>query len=145
MPKIDPKTKELETKVMELTDKLARALADYANLEKRIESQRQLYATLAVSSMLNKTIPVLDDLYLAQTHLKDSGLQIALDKFRQLIKAEGIEEINPLNQEFDPQTMHCLDSVEGKENQVVSVKKIGYKLNDQILRPAEVVVGKLKV
>jgi molecular chaperone GrpE (heat shock protein) len=38
--------------------------------------------------------------------------------------------------------MECIEVGQGKENFVVSVKKIGYSLNDQIIRPAQVVVGK---
>lgn len=144
-PKPQP-TAPLETlhvQIHDLQDKLARSLADYANLEKRIEAQRQMLITLATASMLNKILPVLDDLNLAQQHLSDSGLQITIDKLKQVLKSEGIEEINPLNQPYDEITMSCIGTQEGPANQVLIVHKIGYKLHDEILRPAEVVVGKI--
>lgn len=134
----------LNLKISDLSDKLARALADYANLEKRIDAQRQLFANLATANMLNKLVPVLDDLYLAQAHLNDHGLKLTMDKLKQLIKSEGIEEINPEGMVYDATTMTCIGTGEGEDNKVLIVHKLGYKLNDQVIRPAEVVVGKSK-
>ncbi|MDD4785413.1 MAG: nucleotide exchange factor GrpE [Candidatus Shapirobacteria bacterium] len=136
------KTSELLDKINSLEDKLARSLADYSNLEKRIESQRQLFITLATTSILSKMVEVLDDFYLAQKHLNDPGLKMAIDKFNSVLKTEGLEEINPINLEFDPQSMECIQAVDGHENFVVDVKKLGYKLDGHILRPAQVSVGK---
>jgi molecular chaperone GrpE (heat shock protein) len=79
---------------------------------------------------------------LAQNHLNDPGLKMAIDKFDSVLKTEGLEEINPLGLEFDPQSMECIETVEGKENLVIEVKKLGYKLNGHIIRPAQVSVGK---
>jgi molecular chaperone GrpE (heat shock protein) len=133
---------QLEQKTVVLEDRLKRSLADYANLEKRIESQRQLFVTLATTAIVTRMIEVLDDFYLCYNHLQDQGLKIALDKFVSVLKSEGVEEINTANQEFDPQTMECIDTAPGKENQVTLVKKAGYKLNGHVIRPAQVVVGK---
>jgi molecular chaperone GrpE len=136
-----PKIAELNEKINSLEGKLARSLADYSNLEKRIDSQRQLFVTLATTSILSKMVEVLDDFYLAQHHLSDPGLKMAVDKFNSVLKTEGLEEINPIEAEFDPETMECIAIVEGKENHVVEVKKYGYKLNGHLIRPAQVLVG----
>jgi len=133
---------ELLEKITSLEERLARSLADYSNLEKRIDSQRQLFVTLATTSILSKMVEVLDNFYLAQNHLNDPGLKMAIDKFDSVLKTEGLEEINPLGLEFDPQSMECIETVEGKENLVIEVKKLGYKLNGHIIRPAQVSVGK---
>ena len=139
---INIKTSELLDKVNSLEDKLSRSLADYCNLEKRIESQRQLFVTLATTSILSKMVEVLDDFYLAQKHLNDPGLKMAIDKFNSVLKTECLEEINPINLDFDPQSMECIAAVDGPENFVVEVKKLGYKLNGHVIRPAQVTVGK---
>ncbi len=136
------KIAELEEKNTSLLDNLSRSLADYSNLEKRNESQRQLFVTLATTSILTKMIDVLDDLNLAQKHLNDPGLKMAIDKFNSVLKTEGLEEINPVNLEFDPQFMECVEVVDGQTNFVVEVKKLGYKLNGHVIRPAQVTVGK---
>lgn len=136
------KIADLEQQLASLTDKLSRSLADYSNLEKRIESQRQLFVTLATTSILSKMVEVLDNFNLAQKHLNDPGLKMAIDKFNSVLKTEGLEEINPVNLEFDPQSMECIEVVDGRENFVIEVKKLGYKLNDHVIRPAQVSVGK---
>ncbi|MDD4026725.1 MAG: nucleotide exchange factor GrpE [Candidatus Shapirobacteria bacterium] len=140
-----PKDKKIKNPTQDeinlLSDKLARSLADYSNLEKRIESQRQLFITLATTSILSKMVEVLDDFYLAQNHLQDPGLKMAIDKFNSVLKTEGLEEINPQNLEFDPQSMECVQTVDGRENFVIEVRKLGYKLNGHLIRPAQVTVG----
>ncbi len=124
-----------------LEDKLKRSLADYSNLEKRMESQRQLFATLAAVDIVSKMIAVLDDFHLAQNHLKDSGLQISIDKFKKVLNDQGLAEIEAKGLEFDPKSMDCVGVAPGKQDHVVSVRKIGYRLNNHIIRPAQVVVG----
>ena len=136
------KIPELEEKILDLQDKLTRSIADYINLEKRIESQRQLITAMATISIVGKMVDVLDDLNLAQSHLKDTGLQMTVDKLKQVLKSEGLTEINPEDKEFDPSTMECTQVADGKDGFVVSVNKVGYSINDQVIRPAQVVVGK---
>jgi molecular chaperone GrpE len=132
---------ELEQKNAELQDKLARSLADYSNLEKRIESQRQLFVTLTTTAIVSKMVDILDDLNLTQSHLKDQGLQMTIDKFLNVLKSEGLEEVEAEGKEFDPQFMECIEVADGVQNQVLAVKKKGYKLNGHVIRPAQVVVG----
>jgi len=138
----DKKILHLEEKVDQLQNKLNRSLADYSNLEKRIENQRQLFVTLATTSLLSKIIEVLDDLYLSNQHLKDSGLKMVIDKFVSVLESEGIEEIETEKLTFNPESMDCVEVAPGKQDQVISVKKKGYRLNGHVIRPAQVVVGK---
>jgi molecular chaperone GrpE len=136
------KIKQLEEKNKILEDKLNRSLADYSNLEKRIESQRQIFITLATTAVVIKMVEALDDFNLTYSHLQNAGLKMAIDKFISALKSEGVEEINPVDQEFDPSTMECVETASGEDNKVIIVRKLGYKLNGQIIRPAQVVVGK---
>jgi len=117
-------------------------LADYSNLEKRIERDRQLFAVFTSISIITKMVEVLDDLELAYSHLTDPGLKMAIDKFTQVLKNEGLSEIISQDQLFDPVKMECVDTASGPDNQVISVKKTGYTLHGQIIRPAQVIVGK---
>jgi len=140
--KTNSKNNSVDQKIKVLEDKLKRSLADYANLEKRVESQRQLFVTLATTAIVTKMIEVLDDFYLTHKHLSDPGLKMSIDKFVEVLKSEGVEEIKAKGQKFDPELMECVEVVEGKDDHVISVKKIGYKLNGHVIRPAQVSVGK---
>jgi molecular chaperone GrpE len=129
------------SEVAELKEKLARSMADYINLEKRIEAQRQMFVTMATVNIVSRMVEVLDDLHLVQEHLKDDGLQITLGKFYTVLKSEGLSEIS-VDGEFNPETMECIATTSGEENSIVSVQKKGYSLNGQVIRPAQVIVGK---
>jgi molecular chaperone GrpE (heat shock protein) len=132
----------LKLQNQELTEKLKRALADYSNLEKRIESQRQLFVTLTATAIITKMVEVLDDLYLVYDHLQDSGLKIAIDKFNATLTSEGLTEIKAQDEQFNAENMECVATTSGPENKVIKVNKRGYLLNGHCLRPAQVIVGK---
>ena len=132
---------DLVAKIAELEEKWKRSLADYANLEKRVESQKQFFASLISAGIITKFIDVLDDLALAQNHLHDPGLQLAIDKFISILKSEGLVEID-CTRPFDPAAMECVETAPGAKDKILEVKKKGYLLNGQCLRPAQVVVGK---
>lgn len=138
-PKLSP-----SSEVQELKEKLARSLADYANLERRIESQRQMYVTLATVNIVSRMIDVLDDLYLTNNHLQDAGLKITIDKFINILSSEGLSEVKT-DTEFNPETMECIATAPGEDNQIISVEKRGYTLNGQVIRPAQVIVGKAEI
>lgn len=131
----------LEQKAAELEDRLKRSLADYVNLEKRIESQRELFITLATTAMVTKMIEVLDDLYLTYDHLQDQGLKMTIDKFINVLKSEGVEEIEAIGHKFNPEFMDCIETVNGPKDQIIFIRKRGYKLNGHIIRPVQVAVG----
>lgn len=140
--KQDLQIKKLETELNQIQDKLKRSLADYSNLEKRIDRDRQLLATLAATSIVIKMIEVLDDLELVSNHLADPGLKMVVDKFEKVLQSEGLEVVKAHQCTFDPETMDCVDVCKGDQDQVVKVQKKGYKLNGRVIRPAQVVVGR---
>ncbi len=144
MPKKSPKTTPA-SKIASLENKLKRSLADYANLEKRIQKQRQLYAIMAATGILSQMIEILDDLHLTQKHLKNPALKMVIDKFQKTLSGQGLKEIEAKGKIFDPKLMDCVDVAQGKQDHIVSVQKKGYTFNNQVLRPARVVVGRQKI
>jgi len=137
-----PEILKLEKQIKDLEDKLTRALADYANLQKRQQEQSQLFATLAIAGFITQMLDVIDNLLLAYEHLPDPGLKMAIDRFETVLKEQGLEEVKAEGQVFDPKVMDCLQVVEGEPDKVIEVQKRGYLLNGQCLRPAQVTVGK---
>jgi len=131
-----------DPKIVELQHRLNRSLADYQNLEKRLETQKQVFLTFSLMSIFDKLLSTIDDFYLVNHHLRDKGLQIALNKLESVLKSEGLEEIDALDKIFDPHTMDCVETTNLTSKDVVySVQKKGYKFNGQVVRPAQVVVG----
>ena len=146
--KIDWQAKciEAERRSSELEEKWKMALADYLNLEKRVEEQKQVMAMMAMIGMAARVIAALDDLYLANDHLKDDGLKMAIGKFMDSMKTEGLEEIKVQPEDkYDAQKMECLSTESGETDKVIRVVKRGYMLNGQVIRPAGVIVGTSKI
>ena len=134
--------KNLQKQISELEAKWKRAVADYQNLERRVETQQQALVKFANAMLIEKLLGVVDDLERAKTHVKDEGLKLIIDRFKDILKSEGVAEIEAQNREFDPHLMECIDMIEGSKNQVVKVTLKGYTLNGKVLRPVKVLVGK---
>lgn len=73
------------------------------------------------------------------------GFKMIADKLVNILKDEGLGEVQALNQKFDPKTMEAMSIVENdelEEDTVVEVKQTGYTYKDRLIRPAMVVVSK---
>jgi len=123
---------------------LKHALADYHNLTKRIEQRQQNWRDRVAARLIDKILDVYDDLDRAKKELKDKGLTMAVDQLWSTLTSEGVEKINPQGDEFDADRMDCVKMVDGAKNEVVDVTQTGYLLNNQVIRPAKVTVGKGK-
>jgi molecular chaperone GrpE len=134
------KTK-IDPQILDLENKLKRALADYDNLQKRIAREKEEFVKLANLILIDKLLEVLENLERVEKHLKDQGLELAVGQLREVLQAEGLEEIEVLGEKFDAQTMECVEQVKGEENQVLAVFSKGYKINGRVIRPAKVKVG----
>lgn len=124
---------------------LARALADYDNLNKRVEREREVLGKLASVGVITKLLPVLDMFENAQKHLQDQGLAIAIGEFLNVLKDEGLVAIDPkVGDEFDENTMEAIEVTSGEKDNIISeVVLKGWKFSDgQIVRHAKVKVSK---
>jgi len=135
------KTKKSCPNCKTLKEKLSRSLADYDNLSKRINTQKEQINKMAIASLVDKLLGVIDDFDRAQSHLKDRGLGMAMGQFFSVLSSEGVKEIKALNQDFNPESMDCSDVKKGKKNLVLEIQQKGYTLNGQVIRPTKVVVG----
>lgn len=135
------KIKKAETD--ELKNQLARALADYDNLNKRVEREKQDLETLCSFKIILKLLPILDNLRASLVHLKDPGLAIALKDFEEVLKSEGIEEIKvEKGTAFNHNLYEAVEMVPGEEGKVVEQILSGWKyVGGPVIRHAKVKVG----
>lgn len=124
-----------------LENQIKRTLADYQNLEKRVAEEKSSWIKMASKQLLQRLLPVLDTLMLAQKHIQDEGLNLSVQQFLDVLRAEGVERIQTESQPFDPNTMEGVEMVTGEEGKVVEETRAGYTLHGQVLRPAQVKVG----
>lgn len=130
-----------EERIKDLENKWKRALADYANLEKRIEKEKENFAKFSNAVLVDKLLPVLDSLEKCCQHLKDKGLRLTLEQLKKVLESEGLKEIEAGGKKFDPETMDAVEIVRGPKDKVIEVVLKGYFLNERVLRPAKVKVG----
>lgn len=126
----------------QLENNYKRALADYQNLQKRVQEEKSEWVRSANKELLLRILTVLDTLILAQQHVQDQGLQISVQQFLDVLKGEGVTRIETAGKEFNPHLMECITTEQGEENKVLEEIRAGFMLYDKVLRPAQVKVGK---
>ena len=138
-PKID--VEKLVAAASEQEENYKRVLADYQNQERRFKEMQGQFVKYANAVLLEKILLNLDSLEMAQSHLKDAGLEIVIKQLLETLKTEGLQLIESDDKSFDPLTMDCIEVVPGKKDQVIETLSKGYFLFDKVLRPAKVKVG----
>ena len=141
--------KELEDKLSSAQEQLKRAVADYRNLEKRIQEDGLMIAQYSKSQLVNKILPALDSLDQAVAGAAESeaesgwlkGVMMAIKQLRQALVEEGLVEIDTSGQ-FNPSLHEAVDVRTGENDKILEVVLRVYILNGKVLRPAKVVVGK---
>jgi molecular chaperone GrpE len=132
---------ELEEKNEELLEQLKRTLADYRNLEKRVEENKLEWIKMANKQLLLRILPGLDALLLAEKHTQDEGIKLSIKTFLGILEDEGVKKIETVGKDFDPNLMECIGTVEGENGKVIEESKPGFMLHDKVLRVAQVTVG----
>ena len=75
------------------------------------------------------------------------GINLIINKFESSLINEGLTKINPSNEDdFDPQIHESLSVVETKtkksDGKISQTVKIGYSIEESIIRPAQVILLK---
>lgn len=135
--------KEVEVN-LDYKEQYMRALADYKNLQRKVDEERKSLFEIATVSVLEQLIPTLDLLHKAEIFVKDPGLKMVIAQFEKTIEDMGLSELDLASKEYDPHTAEVVDMIEdsGKENIVKEIVKRGYKVHDRVVRIAQVKVSK---
>lgn len=142
-------TKQLEEQIVNLENQLKRAVADYQNLEKRVDETSFVVIDYAKGHLITRILPVLDSLDQAVEGATEAeansswlkGIMMSIKAFRQVLAEEGLAEI-PTDDGFDPKLHEAVDVSQGEDDKILKVVLRGYTLNEKVVRPAKVVVGK---
>jgi molecular chaperone GrpE len=158
----------------EYLDSLRRLQAEFENYKKRVAKQQSDQVARAAQSLVEKLLPVLDTLDLATSHISDfesadgRALMAASGQLRDVLIKEGLERIDPLGEEFDPNTHEAVGHLPDEEEPgpgtdgsgdgaadgdaagaaagasgepvVAEVMRPGYRWRGTVVRPAMVMV-----
>ena len=134
-------------------DRLLRLAAEFENYKKRTRREWELLQKRANADLIKEIIGGVDNFDRAFANLGgvDSqlhdGIKLIQTGFLDVLKRAGLKEIEALNQKFDPLYHEAVGEIdiEGmEEGHVAQVVQKGYLLNNQVLRPARVMVSKKK-
>jgi molecular chaperone GrpE len=143
--KKDARKKTKKGEFEDLKNQLARALADYDNLRKRVERERDQVEKIAGAKFALKALSVFDMLEDAQKHLKDSGISLTIEEFEKVLKDEGVEKIESgPGTKFNEELHEAVEVVKtGKDGKIADVVLTGWKFRDgPVIRPTKVKVNK---
>ena len=132
-----------------LNNRYLRLMADFQNFRKRVEKEKSDVYAYANEKIMTDLLQVLDNFgrALAQECSDEAyakGMDLIYKQFTDVLGKSGLEEIDPLGEDFDPNFHHAVltdDNDEYESGKVTMVMQKGYKLNDRVIRPAMVRVN----
>ncbi len=141
-----------EKEAAEMKTRWLRSVADLENFRKRIAREKQDTIRNAAANVIESLLPVLDNMKLglqaAENHpeAKDVvvGFKMVDDQLKRSLQEQGLEEIIPDGEPFDPNLHECIShqtSEDVEEGKVMQTVRAGYRLNEKLIRAANVIVS----
>ncbi len=147
------KSDEFKRKYEELNEQFLRIRAEFANYKKRVERDQAEFSIYLRAEVIKNFLSILDDfdhmIQKTENNVNEEsileGAKMIYEKFIQVLKDYGVEKIEALDTEFDPQIheammMQKIDD-QDKNGKVINVFQEGYRMNERLLRPSKVIVG----
>lgn len=144
---------ELERELADLKDQLLRKSADFDNYRKRMQREKEEFASYANRELLQDIVPIIDDFERAIRSSEESndftsfhdGIVMIERQFTSMLERKWrLIRFDSVGEEFDPQRHEAMMTEEapGAEHPVVLEDfQKGYLLNERVLRPAKVKVA----
>jgi molecular chaperone GrpE len=137
----------------EYLDNWQRERADFLNYKKRVERERELAHSTAIADVVQKYLVLQDDLARAlKSRPTDpavstwvEGIEFIYRKLLSLLEKEGIQQIIPTDEMFDPAIHEAVaqeESPDHKSGQIIEVISPGYQMGDRVIRPPRVRVAR---
>lgn len=138
-----------------------RSRAEFENFRKRAAAQAAAAEIRGKAELARRMVPALDNLERAlaaagvdpdgesgdgddAVDALAGGVNLVLRELRDGLRLAGVESFNPIGERFDPNLHEALATgeAEGAESgSVIETMEKGYRIGDQVLRPARVVVA----
>jgi molecular chaperone GrpE len=142
-----------EKEARENYDRWLRATAEFENVKKRLEKEKNDTYKFANESLIKELLPVLDNLERAIDHGGNGeeakavmeGVEMTLKGFRSALEKFGVTVVEALGKEFDPNLHEAVMVQEDARHPggtVLHQMQKGYLLHSRLVRPAMVVVSK---
>jgi molecular chaperone GrpE len=140
-----------KAKADENYNKFLYAMADFENYKKRIERDYERIATAGMRRLVERLLPVVDNLERALAHDADNetmrkGLEQTLRGFEAVLAGEGVRSYSVAGEHFDPTLAEAIGTRAPEagvdDDTILEEAQRGYKYGDEVIRPARVIVAK---
>ena len=143
------KLEEQKAEIDEKDDRLKRLMAEFDNFKKRSAKEREPPYNSIIADIALSLLPVIDNLEKAvSVNTEDNnykiGVELVLKQFKDVLKSNGITEIETIGKTFDPELHEAVSSVEDSELGVQEIKeeyRKGYMIGNKVIRHSLVVVA----
>ncbi|WP_324636686.1 nucleotide exchange factor GrpE [Bacillus velezensis] len=143
---------ELQGLLDEKENKLLRVQADFENYKRRSRLEMEAAQKYRSQNVVTEILPALDNFERAlqvgaeseQTKSLLQGMEMVRRQLMDALEKEGVEAIEAVGQEFDPNLHQAVMQVEDENfgsNIVIEELQKGYKLKDRVIRPSMVKVN----
>jgi molecular chaperone GrpE len=133
---------DVRTQLSERTADLQRLTAEYANYRKRVDRDRVVVGQRATGKVVDALLPVLDDVERAGAHGDLTGaFKAVAEKLVTALNGLGLTSFGRPGDPFDPAVHEAVMHDESDDVSVPTastVMRSGYKIGEQLLRPAMV-------
>jgi len=145
-----PSPQDAPASYQQVVDHLQRLQAEFNNYRRRGEKDRLETTLWAQRALIEKLVPVLDDLERAMNSLGGEsgaaaqGLSLIRDKLINVLTEAGLERIPTRDEVFDPERHEALATqpVEPERSgKVIDELVPGFTFRGKLVRPARVTVG----
>ena len=152
-PSVEAQLEQAQAKAAAYLDLAQRTQAELVNYKRRTTQELEQKIRDANGSLLTQLLPVIDDVQRALANVPSElvehswakGVGMIGQKLDGILQRQGLEQIGGEGDRFDPHIHEAVAYEEHPvydEGQVASVYRVGYRLNDRVLRPAQVVVAR---
>ncbi|MEW6426264.1 MAG: nucleotide exchange factor GrpE [Bacillota bacterium] len=145
---------EAETRAQEYWNRLVRLQADFENYRKRSAREREEFGKFAAEQLITELLPVVDNFERALAAGRENpsgfyeGVEMIYRQFADLLKSQGLTAVPAVGEKFDPCRHEAVaweeTNEESADNIILKEFRKGYCLKDKIIRPAMVVVARVK-
>jgi molecular chaperone GrpE len=138
---------ELKQQLEEYKQTLLQVRADFENYKRRTARHFEEVGDFAKSELLKKLLPIADDFERALSFENNpyaEGMQMIYRQLIDFLKKEGVERMETVGKEFDPNLHEAVGWVESEDKDGIIVEEVqaGYTYKGKLLRPAKVKVAR---
>ncbi len=152
VPEPAESTPSLEEEMLKWRDSALRTAAEYDNYRKRMSKEREESIRYANQRLLEELLPIIDNFDMGMQMASadaQSMIYIGMDMVRKQLSEflgnHGVTSIDAQpGQVFDHNIHEAIQSEESDqpEGSILRIIRKGYKINDRLLRPVNVVVAR---